>query len=127
MTTQTEIASPIAVESIPGYASRWRAMIFIAFSLLVISIDNTILNVALPSISRSLGASASELQWIIDSYVLVFASLLLTMGRSAIELDASAVSNLVCCCSVSVRWGARCQRPRPCSSSRAPLRVSLRR
>lgn len=81
MTTRTEIAVPAVEESsIPGYASRWRALIFIAISLLVISIDNTILNVALPSISRNLGASASELQWIIDGYVLVFASLLLTMG-----------------------------------------------
>lgn len=62
------------------YANRWRAMAFIAVSLLVIALDNTILNVALPSISRDLSASASELQWIIDSYVLVFASLLLTMG-----------------------------------------------
>src|SRR4029453_7448798 len=80
MATLTKAESPIASASLPEYASRWRAMIFIALSLLVISIDNTILNVALPSISRSLGASASELQWVIDAYVLVFASLLLTMG-----------------------------------------------
>src|SRR5262245_24694495 len=80
MATLTKPVSPITSESLPEYASRWRAMIFIAISLLVISIDNTILNVALPSISRSLGASASELQWVIDAYVLVFASLLLTMG-----------------------------------------------
>ena len=55
-------------------------MIFISLSLIVISLDNTVLNVALPSISRDLGASASELQWIITSYILVFAALLLTMG-----------------------------------------------
>jgi len=66
--------------TLPGYANRWRAMLFIGISLIVISLDNTILNVAIPSISRDLGASASELQWIIDSYVLVFAALLLTMG-----------------------------------------------
>ncbi|MCH7481203.1 MAG: MFS transporter, partial [Chloroflexi bacterium] len=63
-----------------GYKNRWRGMIFIGISLIVISIDNTILNVALPSISRTLGASASELQWIVTAYVLMFASLLLTMG-----------------------------------------------
>ena len=80
MKTEAEAKPSIAAESLPGYASRWRAMIFISISLLVISIDNLILNVALPSISRSLGASASELQWLVDSYVLVFASLLLTMG-----------------------------------------------
>lgn len=64
----------------PGYATRWTGLLFICISLLVIAIDNTILNVALPSISRDLGASASDLQWIIDSYSLVFAALLLTMG-----------------------------------------------
>ena len=60
--------------------SRWWSLLFVCISLLVISLDNTILNVALPSISRTLGASASELQWVVDSYVLVFAAMLLTMG-----------------------------------------------
>ena len=63
-----------------GYEKRWWALVFIGVSLLVISLDNTILNVAIPSISRQLGASASDLQWIIDAYILVFAALLLTMG-----------------------------------------------
>jgi EmrB/QacA subfamily drug resistance transporter len=46
----------------------------------IITIDNSILNVALPTIVRDLGASGSDLQWIIDSYIIVFASLLLTAG-----------------------------------------------
>jgi len=58
----------------------WIGLIFICISLMVISLDNTVLNVALPSISRGLGASASELQWIVDAYILVFAAMLLTMG-----------------------------------------------
>lgn len=67
--------------SVPaGYEHRWRGMIFIGISLAVISIDNTILNVALPSISNAMGATASDLQWIVDAYVLVFAALLLTTG-----------------------------------------------
>ncbi len=48
--------------------------------MIVIGVDNTILNVALPSIVRSLGASGSELQWMVDAYTLVFACLLLTAG-----------------------------------------------
>jgi len=60
--------------------SRWLALAVIGVSLLIISLDNTVLNVALPSISRNLGATASELQWIVDAYILVFAALLLTMG-----------------------------------------------
>ncbi|MCZ2098246.1 MAG: MFS transporter [Anaerolineae bacterium] len=68
------------LEHRPGYKTRWMGLVFIGISLLVISLDNTILNVALPSISNDLGASASDLQWIVDAYVLVFAALLLTMG-----------------------------------------------
>ena len=49
-------------------------------SLMVIGVDNTILNVALPTLVRDLGATTSQLQWIVDSYTLVFAGLLLTAG-----------------------------------------------
>ena len=62
------------------YAQRWRGLLFIGISVIVLSLDNTILNVALPSIARDLGASSTDLQWIIDGYVLVFAALLLTLG-----------------------------------------------
>jgi EmrB/QacA subfamily drug resistance transporter len=47
---------------------------------LIIGLDNTILNVALPSLQEHFNASTSTLQWIVDSYLLVFAGLLLTMG-----------------------------------------------
>ena len=50
------------------------------FALAMAMLDNTVVNVALPSISRELGAGVSELQWIVDAYVLAFASLLLTGG-----------------------------------------------
>ncbi|HEX2118634.1 MAG TPA: MFS transporter, partial [Acidimicrobiales bacterium] len=49
-------------------------------SLMVIGVDNTILNVALPTLVRDLDATTSQLQWIVDSYTLVFAGLLLTAG-----------------------------------------------
>lgn len=52
----------------------------LCMSLLIISLDNTILNVALPSLVRDLGATTSQLQWIVDGYTLVFAGLLLTAG-----------------------------------------------
>jgi len=61
-------------------ARRWWALGVQGLSLVVIGMDNTILNVALPTLSQDLSASASQLQWIVDSYVLVFAGLLLTMG-----------------------------------------------
>ena len=62
------------------YKRRWVALGFLAVSLLVIALDNTVLNLALPTISNDLGATGTGLQWIVDAYVLVFAGLLLTMG-----------------------------------------------
>jgi EmrB/QacA subfamily drug resistance transporter len=63
-----------------AYRLRWFTLGVLCMSLVVISVDNTILNVALPSIVRDLGAEGSQLQWIIDSYTIVFAGLLLTAG-----------------------------------------------
>ena len=63
-----------------GPINRWRSLVFLCISLLVISLDNTVVNVALPSISNQLGGSDTDLQWIVAAYILVFAALLLTMG-----------------------------------------------
>ena len=59
---------------------RWITLAVLCMSLLIIVMDNTILNVAIPSLVDDLGATNSQLQWIIDSYTLVFAGLLLTTG-----------------------------------------------
>src|SRR3954465_13675676 len=59
---------------------RWWTLVVLCFSLLVISLDNPILNVALPTVQDDLGASSFQLQWIVDSYMLVFAGVLLTAG-----------------------------------------------
>ena len=59
---------------------RWWTLVVLCLSLLVISLDNTILNVALPTLERDLHATSSQLQWIVDAYMLVFAGLLLTAG-----------------------------------------------
>src|SRR4051812_3949774 len=62
------------------YARRWKTLGVLALSLLIIGLDNTVLNVALPSLQKEFDASSSTLQWIVDAYLLVFAGLLLTMG-----------------------------------------------
>jgi MFS family permease len=62
------------------HARRWWTLAVLSLSLVVIGLDNTILNVALPSLSQDLAAGSSALQWIVDAYVLVFAGLLLTAG-----------------------------------------------
>ena len=62
---------------------RWYTLLVLCLSLMVIGLDNTILNVALPTLARQhggLGATASQLQWIVDAYTIVFAGLLLTAG-----------------------------------------------
>jgi EmrB/QacA subfamily drug resistance transporter len=62
------------------YARRWWTLGVLCLSLLVIGLDNTILNVALPTLVRDLRATQSQLQWIVDAYTIVYASLLLTTG-----------------------------------------------
>ena len=67
------------------HSRRWLTLAVLCLSLIVIVVDNTILNVALPTLARptaegGLGATDSQLQWIVDWYVLVFAGLLLTAG-----------------------------------------------
>lgn len=59
---------------------RWATLAVLCTTLLLISLDNTVLNVALPSIVRTIGASSSQLQWMVDAYAVVFAGLLLCMG-----------------------------------------------
>src|SRR2546423_521935 len=63
-----------------AYCRRWWALAVLCLSLVLVVVDNTILNVALPTIARDLDANTSSLQWIVDAYVLVFAGLLLTAG-----------------------------------------------
>ena len=63
-----------------SYKQRWWILAVLCLSLLVIIVDNSILNVALPKLQVHLGATFSQLQWMVDSYTLVFACLLLTAG-----------------------------------------------
>jgi len=67
------------------YQRRWWALAVMCISLLVITLDNTILNVALPALIRDTHASTSQLQWVIDGYTLVFAGLLLTTGAAVTD------------------------------------------
>jgi EmrB/QacA subfamily drug resistance transporter len=60
---------------------RWWVLAVLCLSVLLVVVDNTIVNVALPSISRELHASTSALQWVVDGYTLAFAGLLLVGGN----------------------------------------------
>ena len=63
-----------------SFQQRWWILGVLCLSLLVIIVDNSILNVAIPTLVKDLGATNSQLQWMVDSYTLVFAGLLLTAG-----------------------------------------------
>src|SRR5271165_7454046 len=60
---------------------RWWALGAMCFALFMIMLDNTVVNVALPSIQRSLNASTASLEWTVNAYTLSFAVLLVTGGR----------------------------------------------
>jgi DHA2 family methylenomycin A resistance protein-like MFS transporter len=66
-------------------------LLAVCMGFFVIQLDVTIVNLALPSIQRSLGGSLSGLQWVIDSYTLVFASFMLTAGSVADRIGARRV------------------------------------
>lgn len=62
------------------HARRWVILGVLILALFGVTLDNTILNIALPTLAAELGASAGQLQWMVDAYVLVFAGLLLVAG-----------------------------------------------
>src|ERR671936_2211607 len=59
---------------------KWWVLVAMVFGLFMPMLDNLVVNVALPTIQRELGAGVSGLQWIIDAYTLTFASFMLTGG-----------------------------------------------
>ena len=63
--------------------TRWLALAVLCVTVLIANLDNTVLNVALPTLVRDLDATSSDLQWIVDSYIIVFAGLLLAAGSLA--------------------------------------------
>ncbi len=62
---------------------RWLVLAICCMSLFIVTLDNTIVNMALPAIRRDFGSSLSELQWTIDAYTIVLASLLILSGSVA--------------------------------------------
>src|SRR4051812_14691471 len=83
-------------------------------SLFIVGLDNTIVNVALPSIRHDLDASVSQLQWTIDAYTLVLAALLMLAGSTAdrlgrvrvfqVGLAVFTIGSLACSLAPSVGW-----------------------
>jgi EmrB/QacA subfamily drug resistance transporter len=85
---------------------KWWTLAALSFALFMIMLDNTVVNVALPSIQRDLGIGISELEWVVTAYALSFAVFLLTGGKLAdrygrrrvflIGLTVFTLSSLAC-------------------------------
>src|SRR5882757_2959546 len=96
------------------YRRRMLILAICCMSLLIVSLDNTILNVALPSMQRDFDASVSGLQWTIDAYLVVLASLLLLAGSTAdrvgrkkifqIGLVLFTLGSLLCSMAPGLSW-----------------------
>src|SRR6201991_3360501 len=65
----------------PEQDTRWRALVALCAGMLMIVLDATVVNVALPSIQRDLGFSSSGLAWVVNAYLIAFGGLLLLAGR----------------------------------------------
>ena len=63
-----------------GHEKRWLILGIMSLSLVIVMLNNVTLNVALPEMSKDLQADNSDLQWIVDSYALIFGGMLLVMG-----------------------------------------------
>ncbi len=79
-TKQSSTPQDVPLESHPR---RWWILVVVALIVFILTADNTILNIAIPTLGRALEASASTVKWFIEAYVLVFCGLMLTGGSLA--------------------------------------------
>lgn len=63
------------------YARKWWVLASVCLALFMALLDGTVVNVSIPAISKGIGASFSDAEWVLNAYTLVFASLLVTFGR----------------------------------------------
>ncbi|MEU8341690.1 MFS transporter [Spirillospora sp. NPDC048832] len=103
----------------PSHRRRFLVLAVCCMSLLIVSLDNTILNVALPTLQHDFGSSLSGLQWTIDAYLIVLASLLILSGSTADRIGRRRVfqtglalfvaGSVLCSLAPSLGWlvGAR--------------------
>ncbi len=91
MTTHVHELPAAAPERSASPRTRWLALAVLCVTLLMVTLDVTVLNVALPTIVRDLNATTTQLQWIVDAYVIVFAGLLLSIGSLADRIGRKKV------------------------------------
>src|SRR3954451_4875373 len=83
MTHATDRAAEDGTPTTAGRDPKWWTLVAVCLGVFILLLDITIVNVALVNIQDDLGASLSDLQWVIDAYALSLAALLLTAGSLA--------------------------------------------
>src|SRR5690242_20480224 len=104
----------MTVTDITSSRDRHLVLVICSTGLLMVGLDATIVNIALPAIHRSLGSSLSGLQWTVDAYTLVLASLLMLAGSTADRIGRKRVfqtglvtftaGSLLCSLAPSLGW-----------------------
>src|SRR3989454_11514086 len=108
----TDTAAPLTYgRSANNDRARWIALVVLCAGFLMIILDQTIVNVALPSIQSDLGFSQSDLAWVVNAYLIAFGGLLLLAGRLGdligrrrifmIGLTVFTIASVVCGASIS--------------------------
>src|SRR5215468_7316255 len=130
-----EVRTMSETSATPG-SRRWLILGTVALAQLMVVLDATIVNIALPSAQRDLGFSTVERQWVVTAYALAFGSLLLLGGRlgdligrkvtflagalgfaAASAMGGAATSfGMLATARAARARSARCSRPRPCQS-----------
>jgi len=79
-TDQSQTAQDVPLE---GHPRRWWILVVVGLIVFILTADNTILNIAIPTLGQALKADASTVKWFIEAYILVFCGLMLTGGSLA--------------------------------------------
>ena len=122
--TDSQTTRPTRTEPTDG---RWLALIVLCAGFMMIILDSTIVNVALPSIQADLGFSQSTLAWVVNGYLIAFGGLLLLSGRLGDLIGRRRVFLSASPSSPPRRWPAASPRARSCWSPRASSRASAAR
>ena len=120
-------SAPTAPAVAEPYERRWLALGVIAMTVLLVILDATIVNIALPAVSADLGISPATQQWIVTAYTLTFGGFLLLGGRSPTSGAASAPTWSGPAASPSPRPSAAAERGHAVRRPRAPGRLRRRR
>src|SRR5437870_2215427 len=118
--------SAIAHQPVDAGAAGYKGIVLLALLLaaLIINIDITIVNVTLPSLVRQLGATTTNLQWIVDAYSLVFASLILAAGSLSDRLGRKTILLVgLCVFAAGSAAGSLCTTPGQLIAARAVMGV----